>query len=192
MTMRDDDTDRTLARVTEELRRPVSLDPWLDQRIMRAVRARREPRGLAAWFRRRHWVALTPMQVAAALMLVAGAGGAVAALAVRRPAVVDSPAGIAAASASDAGRRVAFLFHAPAASRVALVGSFNGWDSDVMPMEALPGGLWRIEVPVPAGRHAYSFLIDGAEWAHDPQAPRTADEDFGRASSVLVVLEQQS
>lgn len=193
MNMRDDDDmDRTLERVTEELRRPVPLDPWLDQRIMSAVRARSEPRGLVAWFRRTHWVALTPLQAAAALLLVAGAGGAIAGLVTPRPAAVESPMTVVAASLSDAGEPVAFLFHAPEASRVALVGSFNGWDDEAMPMEALPGGLWRIEVRVPAGRHAYSFLIDGEHWAHDPQAPRTAEEDFGRASSVLVVPEQRS
>jgi hypothetical protein len=193
MTMRDDDgMDRKLAEVADELRREVSLDPWLDQRIMQAVRAHAEPRGLVAWFRRTHWVALTPLQAAAALLLVAGAGGALAGLVARRPAAVESPMTVVAASLSDAGEPVAFLFHAPAASRVALVGSFNGWDDEAMPMEALPGGLWRIEVRVPAGRHAYSFLIDGERWAHDPLAPRTAEEDFGRATSVLVVPEQRS
>jgi len=192
MTMRDDDMDRKLAQVTDELRRPVSLDPWLDQRIMRAVRARSEPRGVVAWLRRTHWVALTPLQAAAALMLVAGAGGVLAGLAAGRPVAVEPPMAVVTAAMSDAGEPVAFLFHAPAASRVALVGSFNDWDGEAMPMEALPGGLWRIEVRVPAGRHAYSFLIDGEHWAHDPQAPRTAEEDFGRATSVLVVPEQRS
>jgi 1,4-alpha-glucan branching enzyme len=82
---------------------------------------------------------------------------------------------------------VRFVFVAPYASRVALVGDFNKWNPNVMPMRrSADGRAWMIDVPLAPGRHVYSFVVDG-DLAPDPAAPRAGDDDFGVPSSVVLV-----
>ena len=82
---------------------------------------------------------------------------------------------------------VRFVFVAPYASRVSLVGDFNKWNPAAMPMRRSPDGrAWLLDVPLPPGRHVYSFIVDG-DLAPDPAAPRAGDDDFGVPSSVVLV-----
>jgi hypothetical protein len=83
---------------------------------------------------------------------------------------------------------VKFVFVAPGASQVTVVGSFNGWNPSAHPMQRTPtGGTWTVTVPLGAGRHEYSFVVDGKHWMPDPAAPLAADDGFGVANSVLLV-----
>ncbi len=83
-----------------------------------------------------------------------------------------------------------FVFRAPGASRVALVGDFNGWDPEATPLRrAALGDAWTAEVPLPRGLHVYAFVIDGREWTPDPSAPLTPASSYGRRNSVVVVGE---
>lgn len=85
------------------------------------------------------------------------------------------------------GTSIRFVIVAPAASRVSVVGNFNGWDPLATPMERLEGGdAWVRDVVLDPGRHAYAFFVDGAIHV-DPSAPRAAEDDFGIPSSALVV-----
>ena len=68
------------------------------------------------------------------------------------------------------GRRV------PGARSVALVGSFNRWDSTVHLLQRGPDGWWTIGMWLPPGEHEYLFLVDGVPW-NDPL-------DDGRRASV--------
>lgn len=82
---------------------------------------------------------------------------------------------------------VRFVFVAPYASRVSLVGDFNKWNPAAMPMRrSADGRAWLLDVPLPPGRHVYSFVVDG-DLAPDPAAPRAGDDDFGVPSSVVLV-----
>jgi 1,4-alpha-glucan branching enzyme len=82
---------------------------------------------------------------------------------------------------------VRFVFVAPYASRVSLVGDFNGWNAGAMPMRRTADGrAWLLDVPLVPGRHVYSFVVDG-DLAPDPTAPRAAEDDFGVPSSVVLV-----
>ena len=82
---------------------------------------------------------------------------------------------------------VRFVFVAPYASRVSLVGDFNRWDAKATPMRQLGDGrLWIVELPLPPGRHVYGFVVDG-DVTPDPAAPRAGEEDFGTPSSVVLV-----
>jgi 1,4-alpha-glucan branching enzyme len=77
---------------------------------------------------------------------------------------------------------------APSATTVSLVGDFNDWAADATPMEGLvTDGLWTVTVPLRPGRYRYAFLVDGATWVPDPDAPRALDDDFGRPNSVLTI-----
>jgi hypothetical protein len=50
---------------------------------------------------------------------------------------------------------------APAAQRVAIVGSFNGWDATAHPLTKTPDGNWVITLYFPSGRIVYGFDVDG-------------------------------
>lgn len=49
----------------------------------------------------------------------------------------------------------------PNASAVALVGSFNRWDSAVHRLARGADGWWSITVILPPGEYRYLFLVDG-------------------------------
>jgi 1,4-alpha-glucan branching enzyme len=80
-----------------------------------------------------------------------------------------------------------FVFVAPRASKVSLVGDFNDWDDTKSPLVRVPNsGLWTVTLPLPAGRHEYQFVVDG-NWLPDPSAPVAGDDGFGRTNSVRIV-----
>ena len=86
-----------------------------------------------------------------------------------------------------AGDVVRFMIVAPRAAQVAVVGDFNRWDPDRTRLRPLADGrTWVADVPMQPGRHAYTFVIDGAVTG-DPTAPRAGDDDFGQPNSVVVV-----
>jgi len=110
----------------------------------------------------------------------------------RAPQSVVAPAAAAGAQAlGDARTRVAhvqFVFVAPQARRVAVVGDFNDWDAAATPLQSA-GGVWSGQVDVPFGRHDYAFVVDGERWMRDPNAPQAPADEFGSGYSVLVVDE---
>lgn len=82
---------------------------------------------------------------------------------------------------------VEFVYVAPRASKVSVVGDFNDWDSTKTPMvRAGLGGQWTVTLPLTAGRHLYAFIVDGT-WSADPSAPIAPDDGFGHANSVKIV-----
>lgn len=81
---------------------------------------------------------------------------------------------------------VKFVFVAPTASRVSLVGDFNAWDPERTPM-ARTGGTWTVTLPLEPGRHLYSFVVDGTQWLPDPSAPLAPEDGFGHSNSVVLV-----
>jgi len=82
---------------------------------------------------------------------------------------------------------VRFVFAAPAASNVSLVGDFNDWDATKTQMVRADNGQWTVTLPLKAGRHLYAFVVDGTTWKPDPSAPIAGDDDFGHTNSVKVV-----
>lgn len=85
-------------------------------------------------------------------------------------------------------KRVEFVFVAPTARNVSVVGDFNGWDATATPMRRTDGRTtWSVSVPLAAGRHVYAFVVDGNDWVTDPQAPLSPEQWFGQRNSVVVV-----
>ncbi len=80
-----------------------------------------------------------------------------------------------------------FSLHAPQATRVAIVGSFNEWAPD---KDLLSGpdrhGDWHITLPLAPGRYEYLFVIDRKVWLADPPAV-SIDDGFGGKNSVVFV-----
>lgn len=163
--------------VREAYERPVPVPPLDQEKLLRALSAERVPR------RPRFELRLPPLSwpaavgAAAALLLV----GMLAGAALERRAATPPTAAIEA-------QMVHFAVVAPRASRVAVVGDFNGWDPIATPMRRLPSGAtWTAAIAVPEGRYAYAFVIDGRTWMPDPTAPLAPGDGFGHESSVLVV-----
>jgi hypothetical protein len=174
---RDDDV---LERVVDRLREPIEMDPTLDARVMvRVARSSRRLDWLARgwdWLRQPREVSIRPLTA-----LAAAAALAAVALWLGTKTSTQGAAGLADTTV------VEFVLVAPRAATVSLVGDFNDWDAATTPMHPVKNGsIWSVTVPLPAGRHRYAFLVDGARWLADPAAPRAPD-DFGAPSSVVTV-----
>jgi hypothetical protein len=59
------------------------------------------------------------------------------------------------------GSRILFRLVAPFATSFRLAADFTNWDRN--PIHLTPGsdGVWQVSVPLPPGRYAYRFLLDG-------------------------------
>jgi hypothetical protein len=164
---------------------PPPNDLWR-QRLLREIAASPVPaRDRDAGGGRRVW-SVRPMTAAAAGLVCALIGASATALVLRDNGSSTTTARATALPAPSLDS-VRFTLVAPNATRVTLVGDFNGWDPVALPLRrAGDGRTWEIEVPLAPGRYAYSFLVDGA-LARDPLAPRAAGDDFGSPSSVVMV-----
>lgn len=164
MPVESDAPDELLSRVIAELRRPVRLDPALDERVLRELRADAAPRRLVARGRVTRWVAAIAGTALAAGLVIMVLG--------REPGTT---------------RPIELRLSAPA-SQVVVVGDFNDWDPAATPLRPGPdSGTWTVELRLPPGRYRYTFLVDGRHWVPDPEEPRAADDDFGAPTSVLTV-----
>lgn len=65
---------------------------------------------------------------------------------------------------------VTFRLHAPAARSAAVVGEFNGWITNALPMQMVGTGEWTASTRLPAGDYGYKFVVDG-RWIFDPSQP---------------------
>jgi 1,4-alpha-glucan branching enzyme len=75
---------------------------------------------------------------------------------------------------------------APGGRRVAVVGSFNGWNANAHPLVRTPDGDWMITVYLPATRIVYGFDVDGAFWL-DPFDEGRLPNGWGSEYSVRSV-----
>jgi anti-sigma factor RsiW len=179
--------------IAREARRPVEMDRAARDRIMAAVRMEGAHRPSAV----RHWwsrlteprvVRLSPMftGLAAAGLVVAGVlAGGLTNWGVRKDGRPMADAAMQPPVTHSTDTVVKFVFAGPRASRVSLVGDFNGWDATRTPMSRDPKtGDWTVALPLNAGRYVYAFVVDGTTWANDPSAPLAPDDGFGHASSV--------
>ena len=198
---------------TRTLREPVATDPAAKHRLLEAVRRAPLPRRSLAqrawqWIARPRPVMVSPLAgltvaAAAALVIVLRPGADAApgdrsgaevsaGVAPRAPVALGAiPAALASTASPTtlAGPMpVQFVFLSPSASTVALVGDFNGWDPESTPLRAGPvPGVWVVEVPLSAGRHVYSFIVDGQQWHPDPFTPRAPESGADAPSSVVLV-----
>jgi 1,4-alpha-glucan branching enzyme len=83
-------------------------------------------------------------------------------------------------------KKVSFALFAPEAHQVTLVGDFNGWDINSLPMKRNRSGTWETRVVLSSGRHEYLFWVDGV-WQEDPKADDRVANPFGSRNSVRTV-----
>lgn len=209
--MHEDDTlDPAVASLAALARQPATLGDAVRARVMLAVqtetmsgRPGRE-RHRFGWALEPRPVRLSPVGALALAAGLVGIGVAVGLvgrartflLPAERPAAVAdavpykgaTPASMPVVAAGSGAAQVKFVLVAPQASQVTVVGNFNGWNPTANPMERTPtGGTWTVTVPLEAGRHEYSFVVDGSHWVPDPSAPLASEDGFGTANSVLLV-----
>jgi 1,4-alpha-glucan branching enzyme len=72
------------------------------------------------------------------------------------------------------------------ADEIHLVGDFNHWDHDSLPLAHSPHNGWRISLELDRGRtYQYRFLVDKTRWCNDVNADRYAPNPFGGDNSVV-------
>ena len=82
--------------------------------------------------------------------------------------------------------RVRFAIHAPGASKVTVVGDFNGWDKTSAALQDPDGdGVWTLTLSLKEGTYQYGFLVDNERWIPDPGADSKVSDGFGGVNSVL-------
>jgi 1,4-alpha-glucan branching enzyme len=80
------------------------------------------------------------------------------------------------------------IFSAPRRKRssVSLVGDFNEWKPEAMPMRQMPDGRWMIGMELHHGHHQYVFLVDGKPQL-DPTASGIARNERNERVSLTAV-----
>lgn len=161
----DDVADPALRQAIAEMRAGFSVPAeWRAELLSKLPATQRRP-AMVRW---------APIALAAALCLGVGLT-----MAVKSRSASSIETGVAS--------RVRFSIHAPAATRVSLVGDFDRWDPAAMPMRrAGDGETWTVDMHLPPGRHVFAYVVDG-NLKTDPTAPRAVEDDFGVPSSVIVV-----
>lgn len=201
--MTDAMQDPVISRVRETLRSDPATrpDPVAVARTLATVWAAPRPvwwrRALDAW-RMPALSGLATSAVAAAALLVGfvtrGAVQTREALdpvAAAGPATEEFPVQLASYEGEEAARiATQFVFEHATARSVSVVGDFNAWEADALPLTRLPNGLWTATVPLPPGRHVYAYVIDGTLVVADPRAPKAGDADYGREGSVVMVFDR--
>jgi hypothetical protein len=184
--------------IASEARRPVLTDAGARDRIMAAVRAEPVPVPAPSW-RRLLQPRVFHMSPAASALLAAGLVGIGVVTGVvtsnRGGRAAEHPSGVAVLPSQPpvSDTLVKFVFVAPQAKNVSLVGDFNEWDLAKTPMmRSGESGLWTVVLPLSAGRHLYAFVVDGSSWVQDPSAPIAPDDGFGHANSVKLVVRGSS
>ena len=181
MTEEREELSDVLDRAAAVLREDVPVgDAWRAALLRRAAAQR--PDGPRRW-------SVRPAAAIAACAACAVAGAALA-YAVRGTSVWFSPSPSRVAAARPAAGEalpVRFAVVAPGATRVSIVGDFNGWNPAGLPMHrSSDGRTWEVEVGLPPGRYAYAFVVDG-RLSRDPTAAEAGTDDFGVPNSVVLV-----
>ena len=77
---------------------------------------------------------------------------------------------------------------ADSASKVALAGDFNDWDTKSIPMKKLKSGEFSVSVDLKIGReYQFKYLIDAKEWLNEEAADKLVINEFHGENSVVVV-----
>ena len=72
------------------------------------------------------------------------------------------------------------------AGSAVLVGDFNNWDKDALPMKKAKNGTWKAKVKLEAGReYQYRYLLNDSEWQNDQAADDYAVHPYGGENSVV-------
>ncbi len=72
------------------------------------------------------------------------------------------------------------------ADTIHLVGDFNDWDTQSLPLEQTEEA-WTLTLELEAGReYRYRYLFNGEEWCADSNADRYAPNPYGSYDAIVV------
>lgn len=75
------------------------------------------------------------------------------------------------------------------AKKVNLVGDFNGWDTEALPMRKQKTGDYATTLELlPGQEYAFRYLIDGREWENDGHADKYSPSLVCEAENSVVVV----
>jgi 1,4-alpha-glucan branching enzyme len=77
---------------------------------------------------------------------------------------------------------------AGSATQVRLVGDFNAWDKDAIPMKRLKNGAFTATVTLESNKeYHFRYFLDGQRWENDWNADKYVPNRHGSDDSVVVV-----
>lgn len=79
---------------------------------------------------------------------------------------------------------VEFIYESSTAKDIYLAGDFNNWSFNSLPMRKDEDGVWRVRLPLTAGRHEYRYMVDG-DWQNSPCAGGYVPNEFGSCNCVV-------
>lgn len=85
-----------------------------------------------------------------------------------------------------AGKTTEFKFHAPAAKRVSLAGTFNDWNTKALSAKKDSKGNWMVKVNLRPGKYEYKFFVDGT-WMNDTRCTSCVPNSFGTQNCVVEI-----
>jgi 1,4-alpha-glucan branching enzyme len=75
------------------------------------------------------------------------------------------------------------------AAKVTLVGDFNDWGPETIPLEKLKSGAFKVTIDLESGReYQFRYLIDGTTWQNDDDADRYVPSGFAGAENSVVAV----
>ena len=81
-----------------------------------------------------------------------------------------------------------FVFHAPEAKSVSIVGNFNNWvPTEDYRMNRNEDGTWSKVINLEPGQYQYKYIVDGM-WIEDNRNPKISIDPYGGKNSVIEVL----
>ena len=81
-----------------------------------------------------------------------------------------------------------FVIYRPQVNQMEIAGSFTNW-KPISLHRAGAEGYWEISLPLRAGEHRYSFIVEGGQHMPDPTVLARERDDFGAFNSILAIGE---
>lgn len=84
--------------------------------------------------------------------------------------------------------KVTFVLAKEIANRVNLLGDFNNWNIENIPMKKSKSGDFSVSIDLEKGKeYQFKYLIDGKEWLNDTDADKLVPNEFQSQNSVVIV-----
>jgi len=193
--------DPFIDEIAGELRRPVRFDSSFESRVMAALEPvgphRSKDKSSTPWILRPRTFYVSPL---AGLAVAAGLVTIITMSVLRtqpNKSIAKTPLDTSFVLSQPGVTRVVnaaapvavsapFTYIDRNAKSVAVVGSFNDWDTTRTVLTRTSDSVWTANVMLMPGRYEYQLVVDG-KWVADPGGQRTAASEFGSANSVMIV-----
>ncbi|MEK7248851.1 MAG: S8 family serine peptidase, partial [Bacteroidota bacterium] len=84
--------------------------------------------------------------------------------------------------------RLLFVYHNRVPRTVAVAGTFNNWDLNLLRLQESHDGWWSVWLPKPKpGVYQYKYVIDGAVWLEDPANKQKEPDGMGGWNSTIKI-----